>query len=101
ARLVREATRFSAGPEIRPLALDRGVKSSSNMYDTETACTVTTQPPKGKPQPTVRIRPFRWKPPFRASRAHVMVSRRPALAAAAKELLAACAKSLSEQLAAP
>ncbi|MBK7858233.1 MAG: FliM/FliN family flagellar motor switch protein [Archangiaceae bacterium] len=68
------------------------------MYDTETACTVTTQPPKGRPQTTVRIRPFRWKPPFRASRAHVMLARRPALAEAAQQLLAACVKSLSEHL---
>jgi type III secretion protein Q len=71
------------------------------MYDTETACTVTTQPPKGKPQTTVRIRPFRWKPPFRASRAHLMLSRRPALGDAAHQLLEASAKALSEQLGAP
>ncbi len=71
------------------------------MYDTEAACTVTTMPPKGRPQTTVRIRPFRWKPPFRASRAHVMVGRRPTLAAAANQFLEECAKSVSEQLGAP
>ncbi len=68
------------------------------MYDTETVCTVTTQPPKGQAQTTVKIRPFRWKPPFRATRAHVMLARRPALAKAGDELLHACEKSLSEQL---
>lgn len=71
------------------------------MYDTETACTVTTQPPKGKPPTTVRIRPFRWKPPFRASRAHVMVPRRPTLLDATHQFLGACARALSEQLGAP
>ncbi|MBL8953415.1 MAG: FliM/FliN family flagellar motor switch protein [Myxococcaceae bacterium] len=71
------------------------------MYDTETACTVTTQPPKGVGSSTVKIRPFRWKPPFRASRAHVMLARRPALGHAAVQLLEACAKSLSAQLGAP
>jgi len=71
------------------------------MYDTETACTVTTQPPKGKQQTTVKIRPFRWKPPFRASRAHVMLGRRPVLARAAQQLLEATAKAISEQLGAP
>lgn len=68
------------------------------MYDTETACTVTTQPPKRRPQPTVRIRPFRWKPPFRASRAHVLLARRPQLGQAGVQLLEACAQSISEQL---
>ena len=68
------------------------------MYDVEAACTVTTTPPKGKAQTTVRVRPFRWKPPFRASRAHLMVPRRPALAHAARLFLDTCAKSISEQL---
>ena len=71
------------------------------MYDTETACTVTTMPPKGRPQSTVRIRPFRWKPPFRASRAHLMVARRPALLSAGAQLLEATAKVMSEQVGAP
>ena len=71
------------------------------MYDAQTACTVTTMPPKGRPQTTVRIRPFRWKPPFRASRAHLMVPRRPQLVQAASHFLDACARSLSEQLGAP
>ena len=71
------------------------------MYDAQTACTVTTMPPKGRPQTTVRIRPFRWKPPFRASRAHLMLPRRPQLAQATSHFLDACAKSLSEQLGAP
>src|SRR5689334_9730287 len=68
------------------------------MYDTETACTVTTQPPKGKAPTTAKIRPFRWKPPFRASRAHVLAARRPQLGEAAHRFVQACAKSLSEQL---
>lgn len=68
------------------------------MYDAETACTVTTMPPKGRLQTTVRIRPFRWKPPFRATRAHLMVPRRPQLVHAAGLFLDACAKSISEQL---
>lgn len=68
------------------------------MYDTETACTVTTQPPKGKLPETVRIRPFRWKPPFRMSRAHLMITRRPQLREAGEQYLELCAKTLSEQL---
>jgi type III secretion protein Q len=81
--------------------LDRAVNMTRRMYDTQTACTVTTRPPKGQPQTTVRIRPFRWRPPFRASRAHLMLGRRPTLTEAAHALLAACSRSLSEQLGAP
>jgi type III secretion protein Q len=72
------------------------------MYEGETVCSVTTQPPKrGVPADTVRIRSFRFKPAVRLGRAHVMLARRAALSEAASQFLAACGKSLGEQLGAP
>jgi type III secretion protein Q len=73
------------------------------MYGEETVCTVTTQPPRRGTEatPTVRIRPFRWKPPFRVTRAHLMLARRPSLHEAAAQFLNACGQAISEQLGAP
>jgi type III secretion protein Q len=72
------------------------------MHDAETVCTVTTHPPKRPaPLPTPRVRPFRWKPEVRMTRAHVMLARRQPLREAASQFLTLCGKTLSEQLGAP